>query len=208
MITANANANPHVASREGGDEPELMVWITMAAALVIGFFLMFFVTNQTTVASAGGTTLGYPSTWVPATEKGAAFAVADLKGGGAFGDRVSITQLAKTDLLPGQGTLQGQGGLPQAAANWSLGQQDARVGYRNLGVQSTTVSGKDAIQIESAYLMDSAFGTSGMPALMHAYDTIALSGDKFYVLSYATSNPDNDHAKSENSKLVSNWRVP
>jgi hypothetical protein len=208
MVTANTSANPHAASRMGGEEPELIVWITVAAALVIGFFLMFFITNQTTAASAGGTTLSYPSTWVPATEKGAAFAVADLKGGGAFGDRVSITKLAKSDLLPGQGTLQGQGGLQEAAANWSLDQQNARVGYRNLGVQSTTVSGKDAIQVESAYLMDSTFGTSAMPALMHGYDTIVLSGDNFYVLSYATSSSDNDHAKDENSKLDSNWRVP
>ena len=115
MVTVNTSVNPHAASRIGGDEPELMVWITVAAALVIGFFLTFFVTNQTTVASAGGTTLSYPSTWVPATEKGAAFAVADLKGGGAFGDRVSLTKLAKTDLLPGQGTLQGQAGLPEDA---------------------------------------------------------------------------------------------
>src|SRR6266566_3707378 len=206
MLTADAN--PHAASRTGGDEPELMVWITVAAALILGFFLMFFVTSQTTVASAGGTTLSYPSTWVPATEQGAAFAVADLKGGGAFGDRVSVIQLAKTDLLPRQGGLQGQTGLQEAAANWSLSQQDARVGYRSLSVQSTTVSGKDAVQIESAYLMDSTYGASSMPALMHAYDTVVLSGDNFYILSYATADPDNDHAKSTNSKLVSSWRVP
>ena len=86
MQTASARpvnaANPHVAAREGGDEPEWVVWLTVAVALVLGFFLMYFVTNQTGTATAGNTTLSYPSTWVPATEKGAAFAVADTKGGG------------------------------------------------------------------------------------------------------------------------------
>jgi hypothetical protein len=184
-------------------EPEIIVWITVAAALILGFFLMFFTTGQTTTAdNAGGTTLSYPATWVPTNEPDAAFAVADLTGGGTFGDRVSVTQLPKSDLLPRQG------GLQEAAANWSLGEQDKRVGYRSLGVETTTVSGKDAVQIESAYLMDSPFGGSTMPALMHGYDTVVLSGDSFYILSFATSSSDNDHAKDANDKLVSGWRVP
>jgi hypothetical protein len=169
---------------------------------MLGFFLMYFVTNQTSTATAGTTTLSYPSTWVPATEKGAAFAVADTKDGGIFGDRVVVYKLAKTDLLPGQG------GLTEAAGNWSLRQQSDRVGYRSLTVKSTTVGGKDAVTIEAAYLMDSPFGASSMPALMHSYATIVQSGDGFYVLTYSTANPDTDRARSMNDKLVSSWRVP
>jgi hypothetical protein len=200
----NATARPATAAPATTDqEPEIIGWITVAAALIVGFFLMFFTANQTaSTDNAGGTTLSYPSTWVPATEKDAAFAVADLKGGGTFGDRVSVFKLPKSDLLPRQG------GLQEAAANWSLGQQDTRVGYRSLGVESTSVSGKDAVQIESAYLMDSPYGGSSMPALMHGYDTVVLSGDTFYILSFATASSDNDHAKDANSKLVSSWRVP
>jgi hypothetical protein len=201
MVDAKA-ANPHVAARAGGDEPEAIVWITVAAALVLGFFLMFFVTNQTTAVKAGDTTISYPATWVTAPAQGATFAVADLKGGGTFGDRVSVTQLPRTDLLPGNG------GLTEAAANWSLKQQDTRVGYRSLSVRSTRVQDKDAVQVESAYLMDSPYGVSSLPALMHGYDTVILSGSTFYILSYATADPDIDHAKSTNDKLVSSWRVP
>src|SRR6059036_3444681 len=168
--TQPAPARPAATSQE----PEIVVWITVAAALILGFFLMYFTAYHTTnVDSAGGTSLSYPATWVPATEKGAEFAVADLKGGGTFGDRVSVLKLAKSDLLPRQG------GLTEAAANWTLGQQDARVGYRTLGVETTTVGSKPAIQVEGVYLMDSPYGGSAMPALMHGYDTIVLSGDTF-----------------------------
>jgi hypothetical protein len=206
MQTAGAKpiaaTNPHVAAREGGDEPEWVVWLTVAVALVLGYFLMLFVTNQTNTVSAATTTVSYPATWVPATEKGAALAVADTKGGGIFGDRMAVYQLAKTDLLPGQG------GLTEAAGNWSLRQQSDRVGYRSLTVKSTKVGDKDAVTIETAYLMDSPFGASAMPALMHGYATIVQSGDKFYVLTYSTADPDNDRAKSMDDKLLSSWRVP
>jgi hypothetical protein len=206
MQTATAKPihphNPHLAAREGGDEPELMVWIVVAVALVLGFFLMFFITNQTTTVSAGTTTISYPSTWVASTEKGAVFSVADLKGGGNFGDRVAVFQLAKTDLLPGQG------GLTEAGGNWSLRQQTSRVGYRSLSIKTTQVKDKDAVTIENAYLLDSPFGASAMPALMHGFDTVVQSGNNFYVLTYATGDPDNDRAKSMNDKLVSSWRLP
>lgn len=206
MQTASARPisshNPHLAAFEGGEEPEFMVWVTVAVALVLGFFLMFFITNQTSTVTAGTTTISYPSTWVAATQKGAVFAVADTKGGGVFGDRVAVYQLAKTDLLPGQG------GLTEAAGNWSLQQQKSRVGYRSLSIDTTKVQDKDAVTVEDAYLLDSPYGASSLPALMHGYDTVVQSGDNFYVLTFATADPDNDHAKSMNDKLVSSWRVP
>jgi hypothetical protein len=206
MQTASAKPvsvhNPHAASREGGDEPEFMVWITVAVALVLGFFLMFYVTNQTNSVTVGNTTISYPSTWVADNAKGAALAVADTKGGGVFGDRAAVYQYPKTALLPGQG------GLTEAAGNWSLQQQTSRVGYRSLAIDTTKVQGKDGVTVEYAYLMDSPYGASAMPALMHGYATIVQSGDNFYVLTYATADPDNSRAKSMNDKLVSSWRVP
>src|SRR6478736_6339748 len=116
LTMMNASAQSAPAQPAATDqEPEVVVWITVAAALILGFFLMYFTGNETTSTdNAGGTSLSYPATWVPATEKGAEFAVADLKGGGTFGDRVSVLKLAKSDLLPRQG------GLTEAAANWSL----------------------------------------------------------------------------------------
>ncbi|MEO8285616.1 MAG: hypothetical protein ABI670_04215 [Chloroflexota bacterium] len=201
MINANANAAVAPVRREEG-EPEWMVWVTVAVALVLGFFLMWYITNQTTAASAGGTTLSYPATWVQTSESGAAFAVADLRNGGTFGDRAAVFELPKAELLPRDG------GLQEAAANYTLAQQDARVGYRVLSVHSLTVQNRDAIQIESGYLLDSPYGGTSMPALMHGIDTIVMSGDTFYVLSYATRAGDVDNATSANDKLVNNWRLP
>lgn len=204
MIAANTNPGRTATAPRQQEEPEMTVWITVAAALIIGFFLMFFVTNQTTTVTAGGTTLKYPSTWRVDTTPGSEFAAADTVNGGTFGDRVSVHIVDKTELLPGKT----QTSLQDAAANWSTTRQTALVGYRVLAVNSVKVGDKDGIQVEGAYLMDSPYGTSALPALMHSYDTLALSGDKFYVLSFATAQSDVERGKGVNDKLVSSWRLP
>ena len=41
-------------------EPEWVVWLTVAGALIVGLLIMYLVTGQTTSATAGATTLKYP----------------------------------------------------------------------------------------------------------------------------------------------------
>lgn len=204
MIAANTSNGAAGVKGRQQDEPEITVWVTVAAALIIGFFLMFFVTNQTNAVTAGGTSLKYPTTWQAANEPGAEFAAADTVNGGTFGDRVSVRVLDKTELLPGKT----QTSLQDAAVNWSTTRQTDLVGYRVLNVNSVKVGDRDAIQVEGAYLMDSPYGTSALPSLMHSYDTIALSGDKFYVLSFASAQNSGDSGKGVSDRLVSSWRLP
>lgn len=193
-------------------EPEWVVWLTVAGALIIGLIMMFLVTGQTTSATAGATTLSYPSTWSQITEKGTSFAAADVANSYSFGSRVSVRQVGKDELAPVPITGQQPDEAAQlrtAANNWILQQQQDVVGYRSLSVVPTTVGNKAAITLEDAYLLDSSLGAgSTMPALMHGKDTIVLSGDNFSILSFATDASKWDETKDVRDKILSGWQVP
>jgi hypothetical protein len=193
-------------------EPEWVVWLTVAGALIIGLIMMWLVTGQTTTATAANTTLSYPSSWSQITEKGAVFAAADIANGYSFGSRVSVRQVGKDVLAPAPITGQQPdeaGQLRTAANNWILQQQQDIVGYRALSIVPTTVGNKAAVTVEDAYLLDSSLGAgTTMPALMHGQDTIVLSGDDFSILTFATDASKWDGTKDVRDKLLSGWQVP
>ncbi len=193
-------------------EPEWVVWLTVAGALIIGLLMMYLVTGQTTSATAGATTLKYPSTWQQITEPGTQFAAADISNGYSFGSRINVRQAGRDELAPAPITGQQPDEAAQlrtAANNWILQQQQATVGYRSLSLSPTTVGNKQAITVEDAYLLDSSLGGgSGLPALMHGQDTIVLSGDNFSILSFATEASKWDDTKDVRANILSGWQVP
>ena len=205
---------PARAARAQVQEPQWIVYLTAAIALLIGLGLQWFATNQTQTGTAGGSSIGYPQSWVQTTEPGADFAAADLNDGGPFGARVSLRALDKTALVS---RLANQNPPPSdadllniGATNWSLQRGEGLVGYRVLGITKTNVQGHDAMNIESAYLLDSSLGsaTNALPGLMHAVDTVVLSGDKFYILGYAVENSQFDRLQSTHDRLLSSWHIP
>ncbi len=193
------------------EEPEWVVWLTLAAALIIGLSLMFVVTNQSTTATAGDTTISYPSTWTTVDETGAAFAAADPDTYYSFGPRISVRQLDKSTLAPkpitgGEPTPQDD--LAMAAANWALQRQNQLVGYRTLQVMNTTVQSKPAVVIDSAYLLNSALGGGGLPGLMHAQDTLVLNGNTFDILSFSAESSRWDDLSGLRDRLLGGWKLP
>ena len=192
------------------EEPEWTVWLTVASALIIGLILMFMVTGRSKSATAGDTTISYPATWSIIDEPGAAFAAADIQSGYAFGPRISVRQLDKATLAPppitgGQPSAEDE--LQTAVGSWVLQRQNQLVGYRTLGVETTTVGGKPAAKVASAYLLDSGAG-GGVPGLMRAEDTIVLSGDTFAILSYSAESSRWDELSGLRDRLLSGWRIP
>lgn len=193
------------------EEPEYIVWLTVAGALIIGLILMFVVTNQSNTSTAGDTTLTYPATWTKVDEAGASFAAADRDSYYSFGPRASVRQLDKATLAPKPitgGDPTDQDNLQTAAANWSLQRQSQIVGYRTLSVVTSTVQGKPAVVIESAYLMDARPGASGLPGLMRGADTIVLNGDTFDILSFSTQSSDWDNQSGLRDRLLNGWKLP
>jgi hypothetical protein len=195
-------------------EPQWIVYLTAAVALLIGLGLQWFATNQTQTGTVGASSIGYPPSWVQTTEPGADFAAADLHNGGPYGAGVSLRAVDKATLVS---RLANQNPPPSdadllnvGATNWSLQRGEGLVGYRVLGINKTSVQGHDAINVESAYLLDSSLGsaTNGLPGLMHAVDTVVLSGDKFYILSYAAESSQFDRLQSTHDRLLSSWHIP
>lgn len=188
------------------EEPEWVVWLTVAISLLLGWVLATSVTgrviNHTNIA---GGSLAVPASWVKTQEDGAAFAAADLRQG-AFGSRVSVRQVATADLIPNRS----DNNLQTAASNWSLLRSQQLEGYRILQIVPTTVKGRDAVLIEYAYLTDPPEGMAGgvMPALMHALDTVVASGDQYSILTVAVDQISEDQLETLNTQIQSGWQLP
>ena len=193
------------------EEPEWTVWLTVAGALIIGLILMFVVTGQSKTVQAGDTSISYPATWINVDEPGAAFAAADRDTYYSFGPRLSVRQLDKATLAPPSVTgapSTPSGDLELAAANWTLQRQNQQVGYRTLSVMTTTVQGKPAVVVGSAYLLDSALGGGGLPGLMRAEDTIVLNGDTFDILTFSAEASAWDGLSGLRDRLLGGWKLP
>ena len=186
------------------EEPEWMVWLVVAIALLIGWLMASAILGQTQTATAGNVSVTYPASWVRTSEKNAAFAAYDLDHGGIYGTRVSVYQKAKADLLPPQSS------IFDAATNWVLERQKQLPGYRLLSVEPTQVQGHEAAMVSFAYLMDPPQGSASgaMPELMRAVDTLIISGDQIYILAFATPNHQFDSVSPVREQLLASWRVP
>ena len=189
-------------------EPEWAVLLTVAAALIIGFVLQMVIQQQTATGPVGAGAVLYPAGWAQIEEEGAGFAAADLNGSGPLGPRVSLREFDKATLLPS--LIGPEGTLRDAATNWSLQRGKDLVGYRVLDITETRVQGREAYNVESAYLLESTLGagTNGMPGLMHGVDTVVESGDKYYILTFAAEASQFDNVSSVHERLLNDWRIP
>lgn len=187
------------------EEPEWVVWLTVAVALALGLLLYFVVAQQSTVAAAGSSTLTHPAGWTKYNEKGSLFAVADSARGGPFATRVVVRQVAQSDILRIKDAQ-----LTDVATAWSFDRKAGLVGYRMLNKSTTRLQGRDAAQIEYAYLMDAPGGAApgGMPALMRAVDTIIASGDQYYILTFAAEQSEYPRLDAVRQQILDSWRVP
>lgn len=186
------------------EEPEWVVWLVVAAALLSGWILQASVLGQMTTATVGKVSLSYPAAWARTSETGAAFAAYDFNHGGIYGARVSLRQTPKAELFAVDGSLY------DAAINWVTARQKQLSGYRLLEVGETRAQGRDAVRVEYAYLLDSPQGTASgaMPALMRAVDTLVVSGDQIYALSFAAESQQYDKLSGLREQILAGWRVP
>ncbi len=178
-------------------EPEWVVWLTLAIALIIGFALQYSVVGRTRDVAIGNSTVAYPAGWAQVSRNSSGFTAADLGTGGPFAARVSLLQLDRTVLLPGGG------GLYNAAVNWSIKNRDKLTGYRLLEIKNIKVRNRDAIQLESAFLME--LGTHQMPGLMRSVDTLVLNGNTFDILSFASEQSQFDRLAPLRKQLLKSW---
>jgi hypothetical protein len=217
-----------VRPRARAEEPEWAVWLTLAIALLLGAAVEAMVLGRTETANAAGSTLAYPASWVPTTDDNAAFAAADLNGGGLFGARVAVHEVERSELVPASGRSDSAGGtagrpapagtIVDAANAWTLRRRETLSGYRVLEIRPAQASGREAAQVEYAYLAGAGQGVapSAMPGLMRAVDTLVESRGRYYILTYAAEASDFDRLtqagfprlQSVAAGLLDSWRVP
>lgn len=188
------------------EEPEWTVWLTVLICLLVGWVVMTSVTGRVeAVADGAGNAVRVPATWVKTSEDGALLGAADLTAG-AYGSRVSVRRASREDLLPARSGDQ----LEAAASNWTLIRSQDLEGYRVLEIQTTAIQGRPAVTVEYAYLTDPPEGlaSGAMPALMHAVDTIVVSGDGFAILTVAVDQSGDDALPSLVSTMQAGWQIP
>ncbi len=188
------------------EEPEWVVWLTLIICLLIGWVAMTTVTGRTeTVANVAGGSIRIPDKWIKTKEAGAVFAATNLNTG-AYGARISVRQITKADILPGSSGEE----LGTAANNWTLLRSPDLEGYRVLNIEPIKLQGRDAITIEYAYLTDPPEGGSsgGMPALMHAIDTVIASGDSYAILTVAVEQSNDAMLNDLVASTQAGWQIP
>jgi hypothetical protein len=175
--------------------------------------------SRTQPANAGAMSLTYPATWAAANEDGALFAAADLRRGGAAPARISVREVPKAQLAPAINT-GGEQTLTDAATAWSLQRGRNLTAYRVIGITPTTVNGREAVDVEYAYVSSgqglAGMGGGGLPVLVRAADTVVASGDSYAILTFAADSAEWDRLntgqfprfRSVHDSILSSWRVP
>lgn len=195
--------------RGRAEEPEWVVILTVAVALAIGWAVQTAVVSRTQAASVGAMGIAYPDRWVQIREEGAAFAAADLLGGGAFGPRVSLWEVATRELLPEGMATETEPTLADLAGAWALKGGERLSAYRPLKSERTPVQGREAIKISYAYVSDGTqAGARGVPRVMQAADTVVLAGDRLLVLTFAAESSQFADLGEQHQRLLASWRLP
>jgi len=204
----------HLYGQGRREEPEWVVLATVAVALLLGLALQHSVLGRLETATAGPVSLAYPATWNKSGERAALLSFADTAKGGLFAPTVAVRGVARADVLANEGN------LADVAAAWSLARGQRLEAYRVLSIRPTTVNGREAMDVEYAYLSSGQLGSlgggGGMPGLMHAVDTVVASGDKLYVLTFAAETSDYARLttaqfprfRSVRDDVLANWRLP
>ncbi len=195
--TEDILAETTISNRTQVEEPEWVVWLTVMIALLIGFVLQYTVTNRMRAMTIGDSTISYPASWSLISRDKSGFTAADVTTGGPFAPRISFHQLDQRVLLPGGGMLY------NAGVNWSVKKREEHDGYRLLEIKNVKVQGRDALQLESAFLMD--VGTNRMPGLMRSVDTLVLDGKTFRILSFSAEQNQFDQLEPLRKQMMASW---
>lgn len=201
--------NVGLRGRGRAEEPEWIVILTVAIALLIGWFIQASVVNRMETASAGNISISYPASWTRASEEGALLSASDRMGSGTFGPRISLRQVPRADLVP---TNSGSAApsIADVASAWSIQRGTGLVGYRVLKIERKTLGGREAVDVTYAYLAEGGLGAAGtvLPQVMQAVDTLIATGDQIDILTFATAGDEFARSSDLHQRVLASWRLP
>ena len=195
--------------RRRAEEPEWTVFLTVAVALLIGWFIQTSMVNRMETVTAGNISISYPAGWAKASEEGALISATDRMGRGSFGPRISVRQVPRADVLPA-GAGGGTPALADAASAWSIQRGVGLVGYRVLKIQRATLQGREAVDVSYAYLAEGGLGAAGqvLPQVMQAVDTLVADGDQIEILTFAAGADEFAGLSDLHQRVLASWRLP
>lgn len=167
----------------------LLVMVTVAVALLLGWALKSAVQGRTALYSDGVVRLAYPAAWVVSQDEEGQALLRDARAASSLFDRqVRVTHRPR----PASG-LPGASPLTEAATAWTLSRAQELNSFRNLATEEgLTVDGQPAIRVTYAYVADpaAALGRPGIPVVVHGSDTILVVGDTMTVLTGQAAQED------------------
>lgn len=167
------------------EEPEWIVFVVVAVALMLGWFLKMSVENSTATFSGAGISINYPATWLREPGAGAAdllFKVSDLRSGSLYPTNLTL-QMTE----PAQAPVGDEDKLTPSVTSWGFGRSQTLDNYRVLSTKSVTLAGQPAAQIDYTYVSNPIASPyrQALPVVVEATDYLTLFQDKLYIITIA-----------------------
>jgi len=196
MTTTNAAIPVRKVKRE---EPEWVVVVVVAVALLIGWLLKTSVESRTVTFSNPDLTLSYPATWLRemgAAEEEVVLKVSDVRSGSLYRTHLTIQV---TDAPP-QVRQEGVDPMTSMVAAWTFQRGQELEGYRVLSTEAVEVDGIGGTRIDYAYVSDPIASPyrKALPVVVEAVDYLLPYQDKVYVVTLAA---DGDRFEQESSSF-------
>jgi len=182
-------------------EPEWLVLVVVAAALLLGWLLKTWVENRAVTFSNADLTLGYPADWlreIGEAEDGVVFEAHDVRSGSLYQTHLTLW-IAEA---PPQTRQENVDPLLSAMTAWTFERGQELDGYRVLGTEEVEVDGIRGTRIDYVYVSDPLPSPyrKALPVVVEAMDYLLPYQDKVYVITLAA---DGDRFEQESRQFES-----
>jgi hypothetical protein len=188
MTTATITAKATKTTRS--EEPEWIVLVVVAVALLAGWFLKLSVEGQTETFSDGTISLSYPTTWLrePALPGEAlVMKASDLHSTSLYRPNIAIHLTQAAPALPGADDR-----LTPTVTTWTFGNSQKLSHYRVLATEKVEIASQPAIKIDYTYISEPIASPyrRALPVVVEAVDYVILNQDQAYVVTLAADAQD------------------
>lgn len=183
------------------EEPEWIVWLTVAALLVAGLILRAAVTSRTVSYNRAGLSLAYPASWVilSNTEPSDVLRVGEAFSEAGTATGLSVRRLPAAEIGFGAQT------VGDLALMWSMRQSQQLPSYSVLRVEPMRVAGQDAAAVDYAYVVQPS--GAGIPTVARGQDVVLRQGDQVVIVTFsANADAFEDQARTW-SRILSTLKL-
>jgi hypothetical protein len=197
MTRANADVRTMSVRR---NEPEWVVVLVVAAALIAGWWLKTSIENSTILFSGPEVSLNYPASWLRevSPETATLFSASDIRSGSLYRSHVTVQVNDALPKIPGGAGKLDIDQMTPAITAWSFQRGQELSGFRALGTEPAQVGGAPAAVLQYAYVSDpisSPFGRA-LPVVVEAADYLVPLGEKTVIVTVAADGMRFDEENS------------